>query len=149
MASINHEFFFSQAPEIVWEYLTNTELMELWLMRNDFKPLVGHEFQFRTNPMPNIHFDGIFHCRVLEIIPRKKLSYSWKAGPGEDNNEVDSVVVWQLQPTDKGTMLSLEHSGFSETANLGFYNGLTQGWLEKLQKLAAKMDEQKAAGVGN
>ena len=133
--SINHEFFFPHPIETVWEYLTKPELMEQWLMKNDFQPIVGFDFQFRTNPIPSLDFDGIFYCKLLEITPFKKLSYSWKSGPGEGEITLDSVVVWKLQPTDKGTKLFLEHSGFAKKENLDFFNGLTQGWLEKLHKI--------------
>jgi uncharacterized protein YndB with AHSA1/START domain len=134
--SIKQQFFFPHPPETVWEYLTKPELMAQWLMKNDFQPIVGHDFQFRTNPIPSLDFDGIFYCKVLEVVPCKKLSYSWKSGPGEGKITLDSVVVWKLQPTDKGTELFLEHSGFAKDENLNFYNGLTDGWLKNLQKIA-------------
>lgn len=132
---IRHEFFFSHPIETVWEYLTKPELMEQWLMKNDFQPTVGADFQFRTGPIPSLDFDGIFYCRVLEIIPFKKLSYSWKSGPGGGDTTLDSVVIWKLEPKDKGTNLLLEHSGFARKENLNFYNGLLHGWLEKLQNI--------------
>ena len=134
--SINHQFFFPHPTETVWEYLTKPELMELWLMKNNFQPIVGADFQFRTSPIPSLDFDGIFYCKVLEIVPFKRLSYSWKSGPGAGEITLDSVVVWKLQPTDKGTELFLEHSGFEKEENLNFYNGLTHGWLEKFHKIA-------------
>lgn len=134
--SIQHNFFFSYPPETVWEYLTKPELMELWLMRNNFQPVIGAEFQFRTNPITSLDFDGIFYCKVLEIVPFQKLSYSWQSGPGRGEITLDSVVVWKLQPTGMGTTLFLEHSGFAKQENLDFYNGLAHGWLEKFPKIA-------------
>ncbi|NQX43240.1 Uncharacterized conserved protein YndB, AHSA1/START domain [Pedobacter steynii] len=132
---IKHRFFFPHPQERVWEYLTKPELMEQWLMKNDFKPIIGLDFQFRTNPIPGLDFDGIFYCKVLEVVPFSKLSYSWKSGPGDGEITLDSVVVWTLQPADKGTEVFLEHSGFAKKENLNFYNGLNHGWLEKLQKI--------------
>jgi uncharacterized protein YndB with AHSA1/START domain len=137
---IKHQFFFPHPAEAVWEYLTTPELMAQWLMKNDFQPIVGHDFQFRTNPIPNLDFDGIFYCKVLEIVPFKKLSYSWKSGPGEGKITLDSVVVWKLQPTDKGTELFLEHSGFAKKENLNFYNGMTDGWLKNIHKIAERLN---------
>ena len=52
--SIQHKFFFPHPPEVVWEYLTKAELMEQWLMKNDFQPIVGYDFQFRIKPLPPI-----------------------------------------------------------------------------------------------
>lgn len=133
---IKHHFSFTHPVETVWEYLTNSGLMALWLMKNDFKPIVGHSFQFRTGPIPALDFDGIFYCKVLEIVPFKHLSYSWNSGPGDGKITLESVVNWGLQPTEKGTDLYLEHSGFAKKENLAFYNGLLLGWVEKLEKFA-------------
>ena len=133
--SINHQFFFPHPPEAVWEYLTNPDLMELWLMKNNFQPVVGADFQFRTGPIPKLDFDGIFYCKVLEFVPCKRLSYSWNSGPGEGKITLDSIVVWRLQPTDKGTDVFLEHSGFEKEINLDMFNGLNHGWLEKFQNI--------------
>ena len=141
--SIKHQFFFSHPPEVVWEYLTRSDLMEQWLMKNDFQPIVGLDFQFRTNPIPSLDFDGIFYCKVLEIVPFKKLSYSWRSGPGAGEITLDSIVTWKLQPKEKGTEVFLDHSGFAKKENLNFYNGLMQGWLEKYDNIV-KMLNAKA-----
>jgi uncharacterized protein YndB with AHSA1/START domain len=141
--SIKHQFFFPHPPAAVWDYLTKPELMAQWLMKNDFQPIVGLDFQFRTNPIPSLDFDGIFYCKVLEIVPLKKLSYSWKSGPGKGEITLDSVVVWKLEPKDKGTELFLEHSGFAKKENLNFYNGLIDGWLKNIQKIADRLNAQQ------
>ena len=143
---IKHQFFFPHPPQSVWEYLTKPELMELWLMRNDFQPIVGLDFQFRINPIPALNFDGIFYCKVLEVVPFERLSYSWRSGPGQGEITLDSVVEWKLVPKDNGTELFLEHSGFDKEENLNFYNGLTDGWLQNIKKIA---DRLNAAPHGN
>ena len=133
---IKHHLFYPHPPETVWDYLTKPELLEQWLMKNNFQPIVGCEFQFRISPIPSLNFDGVFYCTVLEIVPLKKLSYSWSTGPGDGKITLDSVVVWTLQQTDKGTELFLDHSGFDKEENLNFYEGLNHGWVEKLQNIA-------------
>jgi uncharacterized protein YndB with AHSA1/START domain len=133
--SIKHQYYFAHSPEKVWHYLTNSDLMELWLMKNNFRPIVGTDFQFRTNPIPGLDFDGIFYCTVLEIEPYKKLSYSWKSGPGDQKITLESIVIWKLEPTEKGTQVYLEHNGFEKDENLDFFNGLNHGWLEKFEKI--------------
>jgi uncharacterized protein YndB with AHSA1/START domain len=143
---IKHQFFFAHPPETVWEYLTKSELMEQWLMKNDFQPIVGLDFQFRTSPIPALDFDGVFHCRVLEIVPFKKLSYSWKSGPGEGKITLDSIVEWKLEPKDKGTAVFLEHSGFAKKENLDFYNGLNHGWLEKFDNISKLLNAAQHVG---
>ncbi|MBO9732704.1 MAG: SRPBCC domain-containing protein [Chitinophaga sp.] len=138
--TIKHQFFFPHPAQMVWDYLTKPELMEQWLMKNDFQPVVGLDFQFRTGPIPSLDFDGIFYCKVLEIVPLKRLTYSWKCGPGEGKIAIDSVVRWRLEPKDKGTELFLEHSGFSETENLSMFAALKDGWLKNLHKIADRIN---------
>jgi uncharacterized protein YndB with AHSA1/START domain len=137
---IKHQLFFQYPPETVWEYLTNAELMELWLMKNDFQSVIGHEFTFRAKPVPSLDFDGIVYCKVLEIVPFQKLSYSWKLGPGDGAINLDSVVRWELQPKDKGTELLLDHSDFAIMENLGIFNAMNVGWLENMHKIAKHLN---------
>ncbi len=59
---IKHKWFYNQSAEEIWEYLTKAELIEKWLMPNDFEPIVGHEFKFTTNPIPSLGLDGNFYC---------------------------------------------------------------------------------------
>jgi uncharacterized protein YndB with AHSA1/START domain len=69
-------------------------------------------------PLPDYNFDGIVYCKVLEVVPFKKLSYSWKSGPGNGGITIDSLVVWTLDPKEGGTQLLLEHSGFKKLEDL-------------------------------
>ena len=138
--SINHTLFFPNPPEAVWEYLTNSELMALWLMRNDFQPILGHEFQFKTNPLPQFNFDGIVYCKVMEIVPNKKLVYSWKGGPSKNEISWDTVVEWTLAEKDNGTELQLVHSGFKNVEKLPIFYGFKEGWLKNMHKIYNKLN---------
>ena len=37
----------------IWRALTEGSLIEAWLMKSDFQPIVGHRFSFRSTPVPN------------------------------------------------------------------------------------------------
>lgn len=124
---INNQWIYEQSPSEVWEYLTQPELVSLWLMPNDIKPVVGHEFQFRTKPIPSLDLDGIMHCKVLEVEPHRKLIYSWKAGPGNGIITLDTICEWTLVPHGNGTKLLLTQSGFKES-NFDIFTGMTEGW---------------------
>jgi uncharacterized protein YndB with AHSA1/START domain len=141
---IQHRYFFSRPPEMVWEYLTIPELMEQWLMPNNFLPIMGYDFEFRIKRMPQLAFDGIIYCKVLEVVPYKKLSYSWKCGPGNGKITVDSIVVWSLQPRDKGTELLLDHTGFKET-DITMHAALNDGWLKNIHKIDALINSKYGA----
>jgi uncharacterized protein YndB with AHSA1/START domain len=140
-ASIRHQLFFPHPPSAVWQYLTNAELMELWLMKNDFQPIKGHEFQFRIKPIPSLNFDGIVYCKVLEIEPFKKLSYSWRHGPGDGTINIDSVVHWELQAKGNGTELLLNHSDFAIMKNIGMFDAMKHGWVENMHKILSRLNE--------
>ena len=44
-------------------------------MTNDFQPVVGHRFNFRSTPVQN--WNGIIDSEVLVVEPNSRLSYSW------------------------------------------------------------------------
>ena len=130
---IKHTWFFRQSPQEVWEYLTKPKLLEQWLMKNNFQPIVGCDFQFNTNPAPQIDFDGTVYCKVLEIVPNKKLVYSWKCGPGNGKITIDSLVTWTLLPKENGTELILENTGFKIMENFTLFSAMEKGWLEHMK----------------
>ena len=120
-------------PEKVWRALTQTSLIKEWLMDNDFQPAVGHRFQFRSTPMPN--WNGIIDSEVLVVDPNKKLSYSW------GSLGLESVVTFTLTPTDAGTHIRMEQTGFRDDQEQA-YKGATYGW----QKFIGSL-EQVVAGL--
>lgn len=135
---IRHQFSFSQPPETVWEFLTDPGLLAQWLMPNDFKPVVGHRFQFRTKPKLRLHFNGYIFCEVLEIIPYQKLVYSWKGGMSQEDPTLDSVVTWALIRSESGgTILTLEHKGFKGLKNYLAYFIMNTGW----KKIGKRMNQ--------
>lgn len=146
--NITHRVFYSHAPQIVWDYLTKAELMEQWLMKSNFELKLGHDFQFTTGPVPALDFDGIVYCKVLEIEPLKKLTYSWKCGPGNGKITIDSIVYWTLLEKDNGTELLLENSGFKEANfNVMIFNAMSKGWLDNMNKMNRIINEVKNVGT--
>ncbi|HEY2546986.1 MAG TPA: SRPBCC domain-containing protein [Candidatus Acidoferrum sp.] len=113
-------------PEKIWRALTQGPLMKEWLMDNDFQPVVGHKFNFRSTPMPQ--WDGVIDSEVLVVEPNKKLSYSWSA------LGLESVVVWTLVATSGGTLVRMEHSGFRPDQEAA-YKGANYGWKNFIGRL--------------
>ena len=122
------------APERVWRALTQPHLIEEWLMKNDFKPVVGYRFNMRRTPKPDLNV--VVDCEVLEVEPQRTLAYTWKAF------DIDGVVTWTLTPTPGGTHLRMEQSGFrpdQKRAWGGAKVGLRLSF-DRLEQLLAKMD---------
>ena len=91
--------------ERVWAALTSAEALAAWLMPNDFQPVVGHEFTFRTDPAPG--FDGIVRCQVLELVEPTRMVWSWRGGP------IDTTVTFTLTPLGSRTGFNMRHLGFA------------------------------------
>ncbi len=90
----------------VWSALTNKEELKKWYIAlGDFKPEVGSEFQFLLGPDDKKY---LHLCKVTEIVPGKKLAYSWRY----DGYIGDSVVSFELSEAGEGkTKLKITHSG--------------------------------------
>jgi uncharacterized protein YndB with AHSA1/START domain len=101
-------------PEKIWRVLTQPHLIEEWLMKNDFKPVVDHRFNLRGDW-------GAVDCQVQTVEPNKTLSYTWNA------MGLESVVTWTLTPTSAGTRLRMEQSGFRPDQSQA-YQGAKYGW---------------------
>jgi uncharacterized protein YndB with AHSA1/START domain len=116
-------------PEKIWRALTQSQLIEEWLMKNDFKPDAGHRFNLTANW-------GAVDCQVQTVEPNKTLSYSW------DTKDLRSVVTWTLSPTDTGTQLRMEQTGFRPDQQ-PYYRGAKVGWPQffaALEQVLARMD---------
>src|SRR5260370_34341374 len=55
-------------PEKIWRALTQPHLIEEWLMKNDFKPLLDHRFSLRADW-------GASDCQRLAGQPYRTLAY--------------------------------------------------------------------------
>jgi uncharacterized protein YndB with AHSA1/START domain len=137
---IKHHFFFPQPPAVVWDYLTKSELLAQWLMPNDFQLVIGHKFKLMAKPKTKLGFDGTVYCEVLEIVPYKRLVYSWRGGMSKENPSLDSIVIWTLTATEKGTFLLLEHKGFKGIKNYLAYVIMNMGWAKIGKRLLKKLN---------
>jgi tRNA-Thr(GGU) m(6)t(6)A37 methyltransferase TsaA len=131
-------------PEKVWRALTQGALIEEWLMKNDFQPVVGHRFSFRTAPMP--HWNGVVDCEVLLVEPNRRLSYRWNTAGDQAGSGLRTIVTWTLTPATGGTHVRMEQSGFraEEEAN---YRGAQYGWqrfLDGLERVVAALASDEA-----
>lgn len=123
-------------PEKLWRALTQPHLIEAWLMKNDFVPVVGHRFNLRGE------WGGVLDCEVLAIEPGRTLSYTWNFANDDPAFALQSVVTFTLTPTVAGTHLRMEQSGFRPGQKQAF-GGAHAGWkafFDNLEQVLARAD---------
>lgn len=121
-------------PEKLWRALTQPHLISEWLMNNDFSPAVGHRFNLRGE------WGGVLDCEVLVVEPQKTLSYTWIFKHDDPAFDLNSIVTFTLTPTQTGTHLRMEQSGFRPDQKQA-YGGAKAGWrtfLAKLEQVVAQ-----------
>lgn len=112
------DFQYTTTMEKLWSALTDSNKLAKWVLENDFKPIVGHRFQFRSQP--NEWWNGLIDGEVLIVDPPNRLSYTWGV-TGEEH-----TVVWTLQDLGDGKVnLHLEQTGIATPQGL---EGAKYGW---------------------
>jgi uncharacterized protein YndB with AHSA1/START domain len=122
------ERVFDAPIEAVWQALTDKERVKEWYFEiPDFAATPGHEFGF------SVEHEGanyVHLCRVTEVIPGRKLAYTWRY----EGQEGDSLVTWELAPEAGGagdrTRLRLTHDGLESFPALPDYarRNFVRGW---------------------
>lgn len=105
-APLVFERIYNAPASKVWKAITDKGQMKEWYFDLDeFKPEVGFEFKFWGGPPDGERFLHV--CKILEVIPEKKLSHSWRY-EGYDGN---SVLTWELFDEGDKTRVILTHGG--------------------------------------
>lgn len=119
---------FNAPSSRVWKAITDKAKMKQWYFDlSEFKPEVGFEFQF---PGEGHNCEKYVHlCKITEVIPGKKLTYTWRY----ENHEGNSVVSFELFEEGNSTRLKLTHAGLEtflmnnpDFAKESFAEGWTQ-----------------------
>ena len=123
-------------PEKLWRALTQPHLIEEWLMKNDFSPVVGHRFNLRGE------WGGVLDCEVLEVEPNKILSYTWNFVHDGRGLQSQKRRGLHAHADGAGTRLRMEQSGFRPDQRQAF-GGANAGWQQffaKLDQVLARVD---------
>ncbi|HXA02822.1 MAG TPA: SRPBCC domain-containing protein [Cytophagaceae bacterium] len=118
--------------EKVWKAITDKNDMKQWYFDlPGFKPEVGFEFQFtggKDENNPYLHL-----CKITEVIPNEKLTYSWRY----DGYEGISYVTFELFAEGNKTKLKLTHAGLETfpASNADFAKrNFAEGWTSIIGK---------------
>ncbi len=114
---------FNAPIALVWRAITENEFMKKWYFDiSDFKPEVGCKFHFEGGEEGKRY---LHVCEVLEVIPYKKLKYSWKY----EGYTGLSFVTFQLSSVGEKTRLKLIHEGLETFTNPDFIrDNFVGGW---------------------
>lgn len=133
--TVSLELDLRHRPEKVWRAITDPVLLEEWLLpATGFTLEPGGAFTLQAPSFPD--WDGTVRCRVVEVEQHRRLRYTWVVG----EMELDTVVTFTLTPTDTGTRLSLEQSGFKPTQKQNF-GGARYGLKMMSEKLVVLLDK--------
>lgn len=111
----------------VWQAITNRDEMAKWYFDlKAFKPEKGFEFEFYggTEEKQYLH-----KCVVTEVIPGKKITYSWRY----DGYAGISYVTFELFEEGENTRVKLTHAGlesFPSDINDFAKENFAAGWTE-------------------
>lgn len=109
-APIIKEVLLDATPAKVWKVLTDKEEMKQWYFDiKEFKAVPGFEFQFQGGTEQNTY---THLCRIIEVIPLQKLSYTWRY----DGYEGITLVSFELFEEGESTRLRLTHEGLESFA---------------------------------
>jgi uncharacterized protein YndB with AHSA1/START domain len=117
---------FNAPVERVWKSLTDVAQMRQWYFDlKEFKPEVGFEFRFVVE-QEGTTYDH--RCKVTEVIPQKKLAYTWRY----KGHEGDSLVTFELFADGNETRLKLTHEGLETFPKIPAYarENFEKGWTE-------------------
>jgi len=123
--------------ETVWRYLEDPDLLAGWLMRNNYKPKLGHKFSFFAKP--NEDWDGVIESEVIEFAPPNRLSFSWNS----NNIGADTIVSIELNATENGTLLLLRHTNWADAKGdmAKHIETHSEGWNDHLHVLGKAAEE--------
>ena len=124
----------------VWSAITDQTAIKKWFFEfEEFKPEVGFEFQF-SGEDKGVTF--LHHCKVTEVVPQKKLAYSWRY----DGYEGDSLVTFELFPVGDKTRIKLTHTGLETFPKLPSFakENFAKGWTSLIGELLKNFVEKRA-----
>jgi uncharacterized protein YndB with AHSA1/START domain len=135
------EQVFDAPVATVWSAITDSEAIKQWFLEFEgFQAKVGCEFQF-TGEDKGVKF--LHHCKVMEVMPEKRLAYSWRY----DGYEGNSLVTFELFPEGNGTRLKLTHAGLETFPKHPSFvrANFERGWTEIIGSLLKSFLEKQQA----
>lgn len=119
------ERIYPRPVESVWKALTEPARLADWMGKSYVEPFVGGRYETMLDGLKPMRGK----VRIWE--PPTLLEYEFC-----NDHAPDSVVRWELSPTDTGTRLIFRHQGMPYANS----NLMLPGWHVFLQRLASALD---------
>ncbi|UII19150.1 SRPBCC family protein [Fulvivirga ligni] len=104
--TIVKEQTYNAPVERVWKAITDKDQMKQWYFDlAEFRPEVGFEFEFLGKGHKGESY--LHKCKIVEVIPLKKLKHTWTY----ENYEGVSYVTFELLADGDQTTVRLTHEG--------------------------------------
>lgn len=135
------ERVFEASVATVWNAITNERAIKQWFFEfEEFQPEVGSEFRFSATDKGITY---LHHCKVTEVVPEKKLAYSWRY----DGYEGDSLVTFELFPMGDKTRLKLTHAGLETFPKIPSFakENFEKGWTSLIGESLKNFVEKQSA----
>lgn len=127
----------------VWKALTDPESLGQWItMPNNIIPVIGGEFMFEAESRDEWgNWDKMIKCKVTELIPEKKISYTWAS----ELIKGETLVSFELNDIKGKTELTLTHSGWENLSEdqAKWKESHNKGWRDLLSRLEQSLSQKK------
>ncbi len=138
---IRKEKIIQAGAEMIFNALIEPEKITEWFQDEaSLEPSVGGKIRLVTlkemHPNWKLDRDYCMDGTIIEFVPNKRLSYTWKFDDIPDF--LETYVTWELEQIKPNTTkVKLAHVGFTgkEKGNFSIESH-NQGWAEALDKLA-------------
>jgi uncharacterized protein YndB with AHSA1/START domain len=138
MSRIDRTIEIAATPDRVWRALTNAKELSAWFQVKIEGDIAPDTEVWMTTVHPQ-YAGQRFRVRFTEMTPPQRFVWEWH--PGQVDPSVDyareprTTVTFTLEPSARGTRLSVSETGFDEISlarRAKVYKDNSQGWAEVL-----------------
>jgi uncharacterized protein YndB with AHSA1/START domain len=149
MSRIDRSIEINAPPERVFRALTRADEVSAWFRMTIEGELIAGQEVWMTATHPG--YEGMrFPVRIKEMTSPHRVVWEWH--PGEVDASIDysreprTTVTFTLEPTPRGTRLTVSETGFDAIAlarRAKAYQDNTQGWTEVVEWLKKYVEEAR------
>lgn len=127
MGELTKEIWIDAAPDKVFPYLVQPELLTTWIGEESWNdPRPGGLFRLKFP-------QSIVRGEFVDVDPPRRVVYTWGREEGDSMPVGSTTVAFDLEAENGGTRVRLRHTGLPSAHEVEQH---TEGWEHFLPKLA-------------